>query len=509
MKRQMRQILGLSAFAAVCMALGMGLSYRWVARATEDKPVVVDARNLDRMPPIAEVAEKLNPTVVAITNTSFVKSKKRGAAPINPFGGDDFFDWFFGPQRPQTPDKSQGGDDDVQRLQAGGSGVIVSPDGEILTNFHVVDGLRGGEVDLEVKTADGRTYKAAVLGKDKELDIALIKIDAAHLPFAALGDSDVARVGEWVVAIGNPLGLEHTVTQGIISAKGRKLTGGLEAFLQTDAAINRGNSGGPLLNLRGEVIGINTAINPQGQNLGFAVPINMVKRILTELRSGKPVSRGYLGITSQELDKDFQASLGVKEGVVVAEVQRGQAADKAGMQRLDVITGIDGKKVASPDELVASVASRRAGDKVRVSIVRDGKHQDLTVVLGDRKNIKTDGDQEEEDNTPPAAGSVDGKKINLEKSYGFSVEALTPANRHQFGVADDRKGVVVTYVSPRSAAAEKGLSTGMVITTVGTKDVPGLAEFNAQVKKSSGKPLLLMVRPPQGDGQMTLAIPPK
>jgi serine protease Do len=510
MKRQMKQILGLSAFAAACMALGMGLSYRWVARATEDRPVVVDARNLDRMPPIAEVAEKLNPTVVAITNTSFVKNKKRSAGPTNPFGGDDFFDWFFGPQRPQQPKNSPEGEDDVQRIQAGGSGVIISPGGEILTNFHVVDGLKGGEVDLEVKTADGRNHKATVLGKDKELDIALIKIDAAHLPYAALGDSDVAKVGEWVVAIGNPLGLEHTVTQGIISAKGRKLTGGLESFLQTDAAINRGNSGGPLLNLRGEVIGINTAINPQGQNLGFAVPINMVKRVLTELRSGKPVSRGYLGITSQELDQDFQASLGVKEGVVVAEVQRGQAADKAGLQRLDVITAVEAQKVGSPDELVASIASRRAGEKVRMSIVRDGKHLDVTVLLGDRKDMKSaGGDQGEEESEPPASGTPDGKKINLEKSYGFTVEALTPANRHQFGVADDRKGVIVTYVSPRSTAAEKGLSTGMVVTTVGTKDTPGLAEFSTQVKKFAGKPLLLMVRPARGEGQMTLAIPPK
>jgi serine protease Do len=510
MKRQMKQIVGLSTFAAACMALGMGLSYRWVARAEEDRPVVVDARNMDRMPPIAEVAEKLNPAVVAITNTSFVKSQRRAPGPINPFGGDEFFDWFFGPQHPQQPQPRtpRGGDEDVQRLQAGGSGVIISPTGEILTNFHVVDGLRGGEVALEVKTANGRTYKATVLGKDKELDIALIKIDAAHLPFAALGDSDAAKVGEWVVAIGNPLGLEHTVTQGIISAKGRKLTGGLESFLQTDAAINRGNSGGPLLNLRGEVIGINTAINPEGQNLGFAVPVNMVKRILVDLRSGKPVSRGYLGITPQELDQDFQTSLGVKEGVVVGDVQRGKAADKGGVQRLDVITTVDGQKITSPDDLVSSISSRRAGDTVKMTIVRDGKTRELTVVLGDRKDMQpTSGGQEGEESAPPADETPDSKKINLEKTYGFTVEALTPANRHQFGVAEDRKGVVVTYVSPRSAAAEKGLTPGVVIVAVGTKETQSLADFNAQAKKYSGKPLLLVLRSPQGNGQITMAIP--
>ena len=507
MKRQVKQVVGLSAFAAVCMALGMGLSYRWVARADEDRPVVVDARNLDRMPPIAEVAEKLNPTVVSITNTSYVKSKQRGSGQASPFGGDGFFDWFFGPQSPQ-PRNSKGQDDDVQRLQAGGSGVIINPNGEILTNFHVVDGLKGGEVSLEVKTANGKTYKATVLGKDKELDVALIKIDATHLPFAALGDSDAAKVGEWVVAIGNPLGLEHTVTQGIISAKGRKLTGGLESFLQTDAAINHGNSGGPLLNLRGEVIGINTAINPEGQNLGFAVPANMVRRVLPELRSGKPVSRGYLGISTQELDQDFQASLGVKEGVVVGDVQRGKAADKAGLKRLDVITAVDGQKVSTPDELVASIAGRRAGDTVKVTLVRDGKRLDLSIVLGDRKDLQAaNGSQEDEGSASPSEEGSDGKKLNLEKSYGFSVEELTPANRHQFGVAADRKGVIVTYVSQRSAAAEKGLAPGMIITAVGTKETTGLSEFNVQVKKFAGKPLLLVLQAPQGSGERTVAIP--
>jgi serine protease Do len=510
MKRQTKQIVGLAAFAAACMALGMGLSYRWVARAEEDRAVVVDARNIDRMPPITEVAEKLNPTVVAITNTSFVKSQRRSAGPVNPFGGDEFFDWFFGPQRPQQPQPRapRGTEDDVQRVQAGGSGVIISPNGEILTNFHVVDGLRGGEVSLEVKTSDGKTYKAEVKGKDKELDIALIKIEATHLPFASLGNSDAAKVGEWVVAIGNPLGLEHTVTQGIISAKGRKLTGGLESFLQTDAAINRGNSGGPLLNLRGEVIGINTAINPEGQNLGFAVPVNMVKRILPELRSGKPVSRGYLGISPQELDQDFQTSLGVKEGVVVGDVQPGKAAAKGGVQRLDVITAVDGEKVGSPDELVSAISSRRAGDSVKVSIVRDGKPQTLTLVLGDRKDMQpANGNPGEEESAPPAEETPDSKKVNLEKTYGFTVEALTPANRHLFGIADDRKGVVVTYVSPRSVAAEKGLTAGVVITAVGTKETSNLADFNAQVKKLTGRPLLLVLRSPQGNGQITMAVP--
>ncbi|HLO65720.1 MAG TPA: Do family serine endopeptidase [Holophaga sp.] len=504
MKRPIKQLFMLSAFAGVCMAVGMGLSYRWVARAQEEQPVTVDAKGLDRLPPIAEVADKLNPTVVSITNTSFVKTRGRNGD--SPFG-DDFFNWFFGPQRPGP----RQGQEEEQRVQGAGSGVIISPDGEILTNNHVIDGVRGSDTQIEVKTSDGRTFKATVLGKDKELDIALIKIEAKHLPFAKLGDSDAMRIGEWVVAIGNPLGLEHTVTQGIISAKGRQLTGpGLESFIQTDAAINRGNSGGPLLNLRGEVIGINTAIRPDGQNIGFAVPVNMVKRIIPDLKSGKPVSRGYLGVGTRPMDAEFSASLGIKEGAVVSNVDRGTPADKAGIRRLDVITGVDGQKIRSGDELVAAIAGRRAGETVTVTVWRENAFKDFKVVLGDRRELQK-GDADEEDSAPAPGKEAPGgeKSLNLEKTYGFTVEALTPANRHNFGIQKDVKGVVVTFVATRSGAAEKGLTPGLVITAVGPKDVEDLASFIAEVKKAGGKkPLLLLVRAHRGAG-MTLAIPPR
>jgi len=506
-KHHAKQIIGLSLFGGVCLALGMGLSTHWVGQAQEDKPVTVEARDIDRLPPIAQVAEKLNPTVVAITNTSFVKNKRRSGG-MMPGTGDDFFDFFFSPQRPQQPQQPRNPrGEEEERVVAGGSGVIISPDGEILTNAHVIDGIQGGETSLEVKTSDGKTYVAKVLGKDKEIDIALIKIEAVHLPFAKLGDSESAKVGEWVVAIGNPLGLEHTVTQGIISAKGRKLTPGIESFLQTDAAINRGNSGGPLLNLRGEVIGINTLINAAGQNLGFAVPVNQVKNSLKDLRSGKPVSRGYLGITTKELDKDFQASLGVKDGVVVGSVQRGQAAAKAGVQDLDVITAVDGQKVLSPDDLVAAIAGHRSGEAVKLSLIRDGKAKEITVTLGDRKALeKADGEEEEDEAAP---SSPEGKDLNLEKDYGFTVAPLTAANRHQYGIAEDAKGVVVTYVSPRSKAVEKGLIPGILITAVGRKEIDGIQEFNAQAKKMTGKPLLLGVKYPGRSVQTSLAIPPR
>jgi serine protease Do len=439
--------------------------------------------------------------VVAITNTSFVKGRRGFEHPQ--VGGEDFFDFFFGPGGPQQRRTPRGGDDE-QRAISGGSGVIISPGGEILTNYHVIASMGGNDNALEVKTSDDRTYKATVLGKDKELDIALIKIDGAHLPYAKLGDSDACRIGEWVVAIGNPLGLEHTVTQGIISAKGRKLDTGVSSFLQTDAAINRGNSGGPLLNLRGEVIGINAAINPAGQNIGFAVPISQVNRILKELRSGKPVSRGYLGIQPTELDQAYQDALNAKEGVVVSTVEKGQAADKAGVQRLDVITAMDGQPVRSPDELVAAVSSRRAGETIKITVVRDGKTHTLTATLGDRKEIENQrrreaGEEPEDEHAPKPQGDL--KSLNLEKTYGFTVEPADLKNR--------LKGVVVTTVDPRSPAAERGMAPGVVITEVGRVAVNTLAEFNAQVKKAGGRTLLLYVQSPNGAQKVTLAIPPR
>ena len=504
MKRHVRQILGLSAFAAVCMAAGMALSYGWQVRAQEERPVTVDPKGLDRMPPIAEVAEKLNPTVVAITNTSYVRQRRF----VDPFGGDGFFDFFFGPGGPGHPRVPRGGETE-QREISGGSGVIISPDGEILTNYHVIASMGDPDNTLEVKTADGRTFKASVLGKDKELDIALVKINADHLPFAKLGNSDALKIGEWVVAIGNPLGLEHTVTQGIISAKGRRLDTGVSSFLQTDAAINRGNSGGPLLNLRGEVVGINTAINPAGQNIGFAVPISSVTRILKDLRTGKPVSRGYLGVLPQDLDSVFQQALGVKKGVLVGSVEPGQPADKAGIQHQDVITSVDGQAVDSPDDLVSAISSRHAGDTVKLGIIRKGKAMTISVKLGDRKAIEAKGNNSGDHSGDDGQDSSQGRSgsFDLNKAYGFTVGALDPANRHQYGVAESRRGVVVISVDPRSPAADRNLQAGLIITEANGQPVRSVADMLDAARKASGKPLLLYVSTPQGNTQLTLAIP--
>ena len=499
----LKHVFGLSAFAAACLAGGMALSYRWVASAQEPKAVSVDVKNADSLPPIAQVAQALNPTVVAITNTSFVKQR----AGMDPTGGNDpFFNFFFGPR--QRGPQNGGGE---EREISSGSGVIISSDGEILTNNHVIAGPDGtdGKPQIEVKLSDGRTFKGAILGRDKELDIALVKIDADHLPFAKLGDSDKAKVGEWVVAIGNPLGLEHTVTQGIISAKGRRLDAGLGAYLQTDAAINRGNSGGPLLNLRGEILGINTLIRADGQNIGFAVPISEVTRILKYLRSGQPVSRGYLGLQLTQLSGPFQDALGAKTGVVVSTVEHGAPADKAGIQRLDVITGVDGQAVSSPDDLVSAIASRRAGETVKLDILRDGKTKTVAVKLGDRRDMAAQGGQDQKDDSGnEGSAQQNAQGLNLEKSYGFRVEDLTPANRYQFGIPEGLQGVVVTSVAPRSEAATT-LAPGWVVTSVGRAAVSDTAGFNAQVKKADGRALLLYIQSPRGDQQVTVAIPPR
>jgi serine protease Do len=504
MNRQVKQVVSLSLFAVLCMAAGMALSHRWVAQTREERmPVLVAARGLDALPPIAEVAEKLNPTVVAILSTSFVKGQAKSGD--DPSGGD-FYTWFFGPQRPGARRPREG----EERVQDGGSGVLISADGEILTNHHVIEGVKGGEASIEVTISDGRKFKARLLGADQERDIALVKIDAAGLPYAQLGDSDALRVGEWVVAIGNPLGLDHTVTQGIISAKGRQITGpGLESFLQTDAAINRGNSGGPLLNLRGEVIGINTAIRPDGQNIGFAVPVNMVKQVLADLRGGRPVRRGFLGVGTRDLDADFQGSLGVKAGVVVSEVVPDGPGDKGGIRRLDVITAVDGTRIANGDALVAAIAGRRAGDTVKVTLFRDGQYQTIQAVLGDRQAMLQAEDGEDGTDAAPGAGAQGGRVLDLVRSYGFSVAGLNPAIRRQLGIGNDWNGVVVTYVAPRSAAMDRGLRAGFVIAAVGTRDLDGLQDFDQEIKKAGRKPILLLVLDPQSNTQATLAIPPR
>jgi serine protease Do len=315
----------------------------------------------------APLVKKEMPSVVNISTRQMVKVKQQ-----SPFGDpqmDEFFYRFFGgrPQREQV-------------RQSLGSGVIISTDGYILTNNHVVDMAR----DIKVSLSDGRVMDAKLIGKSKEIDIALIKVEATDLPSVILGDSDKLEVGDWVMAIGNPFGLSHTVTAGIVSAKGRVIgVGPYDDLIQTDAAINPGNSGGPLFNMSGEVVGINTVIIATGQNLGFAVPISMVKAVLPSIKEkGKP-DMGWLGVSAQAVTPDIAAAIGLQDpiGAIINGITKGSPAEKAGLQRGDVIVELDGKKILDPSELPRMVAFGHIGKTVILTVIRQSKRMDIQAVI--------------------------------------------------------------------------------------------------------------------------------
>jgi serine protease Do len=315
----------------------------------------------------APLVKKEMPSVVNISTKQVVKVRQQ-----SPFGDpqmDEFFFRFFGnmPQREQV-------------RQSLGSGFIISPDGYILTNNHVVDMAK----DIKVSLSDGRVLEAKLIGRSQEIDLALIKVEAQDLPAVTLGDSGVLEVGDWVLAIGNPFGLSHTVTAGIVSAKGRVIgIGPYDDLIQTDAAINPGNSGGPLFNIRGEVVGINTVIIASGQNLGFAIPITMVKEVLPSIREKGRPDMGWLGVSAQAVTPDLAVALGLAEpmGAIVNGITKGGPADKAGLQRGDVIVSLDGKKILDPAELPRMVAFGHINKTVTLSVVRQGKPLEITAVV--------------------------------------------------------------------------------------------------------------------------------
>lgn len=485
----------LPSFALGALVTLLSLSSVLIAQDAKALNKIVGNSSKEGLPSISDVADQLLPTVVSIQTTSYIQSRQPDML------GSDLFEFFMGPnsnRRNATPDNEQ-------RAVSGGSGVLISADGEIITNNHVIEGYQGssGKSEVEVTLTNGKKYKGKILGRDKELDIALVKIEATNLPFAKLGDSDALRIGQWVVAIGNPFGLDHTVTQGILSARGRKLDTGISSFLQTDAAINRGNSGGPLINLTGEVIGINTAIAAQGQNIGFAVPSNSVNQILKTLRAGKAVSRGFLGIGPILLDSNYQEALGVAEGVVVGSVEKGRPASQAGLQRLDVVTHVDRKAVKSPDELISIISSRSAGESVELDVIRDGKKMVIKVTLGDRNLIAQNAS-----GVSPNEGTPDSEEkrpVDIEKNWGFQVDNLSPSLRAQYRIGEDLQGVVVTSVVARSAASEL-LSPGLVITDVGRNGIKNLKDFQAQLQKTK-KVLLVFVADPRTGQRFSVAVP--
>ncbi len=412
---------------------------------------------------IPELVEGVKDSIVNISTTTIVKFRKpqfRSPFSRDPF--EEFFEDFFG-RMPRE-----------QKRRSLGSGFIVSGDGFILTNNHVVQ--RADEIT--VKLQDGKEFEAEVIGTDPKTDIALIRIrNGETLPTVNLGDSDSLKVGEWVVAIGNPFGLDHTVTTGIVSAKGRVIgSGPYDDFIQTDASINPGNSGGPLFNLKGEVVGINTAIVQGGQGIGFAIPVNMAKTVFAQLKERGKVVRGWLGIYMQSITDDMAKSLNLesKDGVIVTEVMKDSPAESAGLKEGDVLKEFNGKKIEDAQQLPAMVAETPPGTKVKVGIIRDGKEQTVEVKLGEMPD------------------EVTLAKTDIIGDLGLTVQDITEEIAKHMEI-DDTKGVIVTGVESGSTADDAGIRERDIIRQVNRNRIESLNEFREALKKGSADDSVLFL----------------
>ena len=419
----------------------------------------------------ADLADEVKHSVVNISTTQVVKGRplQPFIGPNDPFEGffgDDFFQHFFG-NMPQ-------GEIETHAL---GSGFVISKDGLILTNNHVIEKA----TEIKVKIESGKEYDAKVVGRDPKTDLGLIKVkpDSDFPKPIRLGDSDTIRVGDWVMAVGNPFGLGQTVTTGIISAKGRIIGAGpYDDFLQTDAAINPGNSGGPLYNMKGEVIGINTAIIAQGQNIGFAIPVNIAKELLPQLKSGK-IIRGWLGVMIQDITPDLAKSFGLKKarGVLVSDVTKDSPAEKAGLKRGDVISRFNGKDTKNAHMLSRIVATTQPNAHVTLDIIRGRKEQSIEVTIGTMP-------QKTQAQLPEKASG-----------WGLTVQDITPDLAQQLGLNPGEKGVVISGVEPGSPAVEAGLRPSDVVKEVNRQEIHNLNDYNLSIEKAKqDKSLLLAIK---------------
>ncbi|MDX3884134.1 MAG: Do family serine endopeptidase [Sphingomonas sp.] len=452
----------------------------------------------------ADLAAKLQPAVVNISTTQRVQVQNQ-----NPFAGTPFGDLFgrFG----------GGGDGQPITREATslGSGFIVSPDGYVVTNNHVISGGAQGRgivssvVDsITVTLPDRSEYKAKVIGRDPYSDLALLKIESkTPLPFVQFGDSTRTRVGDWVVAIGNPFGLGGTVTAGIVSALHRSISGGAyDRYIQTDASINQGNSGGPMFDLSGNVIGINTAIfSPTGGNvgIGFAIPAEQAKPVIEQLKGGGRVKRGYLGVGIQPMSEDIASGLGLPKdrGEIVSRVEPGEAAARAGIRQGDVIVKVNNREVTPDETLSYIVANSPVGTRMPIELIRDGKRMTLTVVVGERppedQLAAAAGDDDDGDGSATPAPNAQSTR----QSIGLGVQALTPEVARQLGVPTTTRGVVVAQVDPNSDAAQEGIQRGDIILSINQRPVTTVADAAAAVdaaRKAGRSTALLFIQ--RGNG---------
>jgi serine protease Do len=491
-RRFMAVTIGLVATVAFLVGLIVAGSMTPAPALSAPEPAVVRSRVApapSAAPAIgsfADIAERLNPAVVNIDATIRGTGRpRRRAVPL--------------PDSPELFERQQSPDRDAPRRGAG-TGFLIDANGYILTNHHVI-----ADADrIMVRLTDGRTLRAERIGSDADTDIALIKVDTPRpLPHATLGNSDALRVGEWVLAIGNPLAYEHTVTVGVVSFIGRKLfDSSLDRYIQTDAAINFGNSGGPLINARGEVIGINAAISSRASNIGFAVPINQASAILPQLRETGRVSRGYIGVTPRDVDADLQRSLGLgsPSGALVQDTTPGSPASRAGIRTYDVIVAVDGKPVAGNDELIQIIAARKPGTTATLQVIRDGRSMNVPVKLAERPPRERRPESTQREQPQPSS--------QRDTSLGLSVRELDRELARRFNLPSGTAGVVVSRVEPMSPAFDAEIERGNILLEINRRPVRSIEEYERLTARTHpGDVLTLYVyKPESGRALHTLKI---
>lgn len=458
------------------MVLAGGLDLTVHGESTPQQVPAAPVAAIGGFPSFADLAEVVEPAVVTIVSSTIERSDSgRG-------GRQDPFEFFFGP-RGQRPERGDGEGQEF-RSDSGGSGFIIDPDGLVVTNFHVIEGA----TKIEVRVGD-RQHEAKLIGSDPATDLALLKIDVGgSLPYLALGDSDALRDGDWVMAIGNPLALGKTVTVGVVSAKGRSIgitaDSGLENFIQTDAAINRGNSGGPLVNLKGEVVGIATAMNWGAENIGFAVPVSTLQDVLPQLRDKGRVSRGYLGIRVRNLDYDRMKAFGLDstDGALVASVEPDTPAEKGGILHGDVILEVDGRKIVVTRDLIDYVSAQGPDASVDLLVVRNGKKIHTKVDLGERPGVNN----EEEPEVEEEDGGLEW--------LGVQFQDINSQIRTSHRIPEEIDGAWVTEVSPSSVLYDEQVRPGDILSEVNGSPVSSVKDFEEAVSGAeSGSYLRLYV----------------